>query len=98
MIRCPFHQHLRAAFTHSFYAQRTRADLKSAKETGSLSAFFALLGSARVKASHKALVKSTPGVDYINILHASFLYKSALSSFSLVTLQKDISKKNRVNC
>jgi len=95
---------LRAAFTHSFYAQGTRADLKSAKKTGSLSAFLALLGSARVKAAHKALVKSTPGVDSINILHAIFLYKSALSSFSLVTFclcdffAKIYQQKKRVKC
>jgi hypothetical protein len=38
-----------------------RTDLKSAIKTNSLTVFFALLGSARVKAAHKLLVKSTPG-------------------------------------
>jgi hypothetical protein len=32
------------------------------------------------------LMKSTSGADFINILRESFSYKSALSSFSLVTV------------
>ncbi len=36
------------------------ADPKSANQTDSLTVFFALLGSARVKAASKMLVKSIP--------------------------------------
>ena len=36
------------------------------------------------KAARKMLVKLTTGVNFINILHKSFLYKSKLSSFSLI--------------
>jgi hypothetical protein len=41
------------------------ADLKSAKVTDGLNVFFALLGSALVKATRKMLVKSTPGLGPI---------------------------------
>jgi len=40
-----------------------RADSNSAKKTDGLSAFFALLGSAHVKAKCKMLVKSIIGLD-----------------------------------
>jgi hypothetical protein len=43
---------LRAAFTYP--------NPKSEKRTDNLTVFFALLGSARVKAAHKMLVKFTP--------------------------------------
>jgi len=33
---------------------------------------FALLGSARVKALSKILMKLTPGVNFINVLHTAF--------------------------
>jgi len=38
------------------------------------------------KSRAKFLVKSTPGVNFINILRARCSYESALHSFSLVTL------------
>ncbi len=44
---------LQAAFAH--------ADPKSVKETIKLSVFFALLGSASVKATRRTLIKLTPG-------------------------------------
>ena len=39
----------------------TRADPKSEKKTAQVSSFFALLGSAHVKAACRMLVKSTQG-------------------------------------
>ena len=44
-------------FTNVLQAAFTRADPKSAKKTVKLSCFFALLGSARVKAARRMLVK-----------------------------------------
>ena len=49
-------------FTNVLPAALTRADPKSAKKTVKLSSFIALLGSARVKAACRTLVKLTPGV------------------------------------
>ena len=46
---------LRAAFT--------RTDPKSAKSCLTWLSFFALLGSVRVQAAHKMMVKLTPGLD-----------------------------------
>jgi len=48
---------LRAAFTCP--------DLNSTNNTVKQSVFFALLGSARVKAVHKMLVKSTPAMSLL---------------------------------
>jgi len=67
---------LRAAFT--------RIDPLSVKRQLSHQCLFALLGFACAIAARKMLVKSTTGVNFINILGAHFLYKSALRSFSLV--------------
>ncbi len=50
--RGQFHQH----FTCSFYAHRSQKH----KNTDSLTAFFALLGSGCIKAEHKMLMKLTP--------------------------------------
>jgi len=38
----------------------------SEKNTVKPAVFFVLLGSSRVKAAHKMLVKLTPGVNFIN--------------------------------
>jgi hypothetical protein len=46
-------------FTSNFY---TRADPKSAKKTDNLTVFFALLGSALVKAVCRTLMKLIPGM------------------------------------
>jgi hypothetical protein len=71
-IRGRFHQH--------FYEQLFMfADPKSAKRQVS-SAFFALLGSTRVKAACEMLVKLTPEVNFINILQAAFTSKDPKSS------------------
>jgi len=44
-----------------------RTDHKSAENTVKLSVFFALLGSAQVKAAHKMLVKLTTGDNKIQL-------------------------------
>ena len=49
-----------------------------------------------MKAAHKKLVKSITGVNFINILLVYFLNKSALRSFSLISVwlwQKNIGAK-----
>jgi hypothetical protein len=46
-----------------------RADHKKAVKS---SVFFALLGSLHAKAARKTLVKSTPDVNFTNILQAAF--------------------------
>jgi len=46
-----------------------------------MTVFFMLLGYGCVK----VLVKSTPGVNFINILRENFSYKHCFGSFSLVT-------------
>jgi len=56
---------LRTAFTHK--------DPKSAKKTVKLSVFFTLLGSASAKATHRTLIKLTPGVNFINMLWVPFV-------------------------
>jgi len=62
LMKC--HQH----FTSTFYTQRS---LKH-KKTDDLTLFYALWGSVSVKVVHKVLVKSTPGLNFINILRTAF--------------------------
>jgi len=50
---------------------------KGQKKTESFAAFFALLGSAGIKAVHKTMVGLTPMVNFIKYLCARFSYKSA---------------------
>jgi len=52
---------LRAAFT--------RTDPKSVKKTDDLTVFFALLGTAHMKAALKTLVKLTPGFKFSAIFN-----------------------------
>jgi hypothetical protein len=40
--------------------------------TNDLTVIYALLGSTHVKASRKMLMKLTPGVSFINVLHTAF--------------------------
>jgi len=56
--RCPSQPGVN--FTNILCAVFTSSDPKRAKMTQKSSVLFALLGSARVKASRKMLVKSTP--------------------------------------
>ena len=41
---------------------------------------FVLLGCARVNAAHKMLMKSNPGVNFINVLQAAFTYEAPKSA------------------
>jgi len=43
------------------------------------------LGSSRLKAARKMLVKLTPAVNFINVLCANFSYEYLFGSFSLVS-------------
>ena len=51
-------------FINVLRASFTRADTKSAKKTVKSNSFFALLGSACVKAVHKHVMKLTPEIDF----------------------------------
>jgi len=52
-------------FINILGAAFTRKDPKSSKKTAKLSIIFALLGSLRVKAARRMLMKLTPGVNSI---------------------------------
>ena len=58
----------RVNFTNILRAAFTRVDPKSAKKMLNLTVFFALLGSVRVKAACRMLVKLTPRVSRINLM------------------------------
>ena len=49
----------------------TGEDPKNAKKAVKSSVFFKLMG-VHAKAAHKMLVKSTPGLNFINILSSTF--------------------------
>ena len=51
-------------FTNILQAAFMHADPKSAIKLLNLTVFFALLGSARIKAAHRTLVKMTPTVNF----------------------------------
>ncbi len=52
------------------------------------------LGSSRLKAARKMLVKLTPAVNFINVLCANFSYEYLFGSFSLVSCkQKKLPKR-----
>jgi len=57
---------------------------KAQKDTDNLSEFlcFVICG---VKVALEILMKMTPVVNFIIVLHSSFLYQRGLRSFSLVT-------------
>ncbi len=58
----------------SFYALRSQKH----KNTDGLTVFFALLGSMLIKAAHKMLVKSTPVVNFFNILRTNVVFSSCM--------------------
>jgi len=62
----------RVNFINILQATFTSADHKRAKKTDNLTVFFALLGSAFVKAVHRTLVILTPGLNFIDILRTAF--------------------------
>jgi len=72
--------------TNILHEAFTRTDHKSAKNNDSLTVCFATLGSGRVKAVHKMLMKLTPGINLTNILRSAFSSKSVFKSFSLFTV------------
>jgi len=65
----------------TFYLQLLCARIpKAQKIQSSWHSFFALLGSLYVKTAPKMLMKLTPEVNFINILHAYFLYESSFKA------------------
>jgi len=62
---CQFHQH----FTPSFYASRSQ---KREKIHLSHQYLITLSGSASLKAVHRTLMKLSHGVNFINVLRATF--------------------------
>ncbi len=76
-------------FTLSFYARRSR----KRKNTDNLTVFFTHLGSSRVKAVCRKLMKLTPSVNSSTFYEQIFL-KCLFGSFSLVTCkQKKMPKR-----
>ena len=59
-------------FINVLQAAFTCTDPISAKKTVKSSSFFALSGSASVKAAHRTLMKLTPGVNFTNKLQSAF--------------------------
>jgi hypothetical protein len=59
----------------------TCANPKSAKRLSSCQCLFALFGSVFVKADCKMFLKSTPGVNFINIFCTLFSYECRFGSF-----------------
>jgi len=66
-----FFWHL-GSISSMFYVQLLRGLIPKCKKSVKLSIFFTLLGSTRVKAAHKALVKLTPRLNFINVLWVAF--------------------------
>jgi hypothetical protein len=63
-----------------------REDPERAKKIqSSFQSFFVFSRSGCEKAAYRILMKLTPGVNFISICCARFLYESKLSSFSLTT-------------
>ena len=69
-------------FTNVLRAAFTSADPKSAIKLLNLTVFFALLGSARVKAARRTLVKLTHGVCFVFFLAKGNWEKAARKMFS----------------
>ncbi len=69
-------------FTNILQATFTRADPQ--KKTAKLSVFFALSGSAHLKASSRKLMKLTPGVNFTDInAQRTFADRHCFTPFSL---------------
>ncbi len=54
-----------------------------------------LLGSAQIKAVREMLMKSTPGVNFINVKPTNFLYKRHFGSFYYVHVTRKKLPKQR---
>jgi len=73
----------------------TCATTKSAKHTVKLSVFFALLGSALVKAARKILVKSTPGGERRLLMIWVFVLEHGFESPASSKLRRKECRKGR---
>jgi len=62
-------------FINILQAAFTRTDPNSAKKTDNLTAFFVHLGSARVKAAHRTLMKLTPGFHFCDASFSNYNWK-----------------------
>jgi len=60
---------------NTLHAAFTSADPETPKKTDDLTVFFVLLGSAHAKGAHKALVKSTLGLNFISVSYKDFIRK-----------------------
>jgi len=88
--RCRFHQRFCERFSRAFFVRMSFS-----------SYILVTYKKSAQKTRAKTLVKSTPGVNFINILSVRFSYKSLLSSFYLlrVLLWTNFCTKNlRVQC
>jgi len=56
----------------TFHKQLLLAQIPKAQKDDNFNVFFVLLGSGCVKAAHRMLMKLTLGVNFTNILQASF--------------------------
>jgi len=73
-------------FSNILSASFTSVDPKSHKNTVKLSVFFALLISVCIKALSKHVDEIDPRCQFHQHFTYAFLYKSALRSFSLITV------------
>ena len=77
-------------FTNVLRAAFALVDTKSAKKTVRLNSFFALLGSASVKAARRTLVKLNPGhavkSSYVNQIRRNQLYEELDVRICIVTI------------
>ena len=72
-------------FINNLCAAFAQADRDSIKKTVNLIVYIELVGSGRMKAAHRSLMKLTPGVNFILILLNTFVQKY-FCSFSLITV------------
>jgi len=88
----------RINFTNILHAAFTYADLKSTKNKVKLSVLYVLLGSACVKAAHKMLVKSTPGLECGNHILSmrSWNFSSSRNNFYFYWQLKRLPIENAV--
>jgi len=73
-------------FINVLQAAFTCTDPHSVKFQLSLQYLFTLLGSARIKAAGRTLMKLTPGVNFINIPQMAFAHKGTKSAKKTVRL------------
>jgi len=85
-------------FTRSFYDHSSQS-VSQVKSSGQY--LYTLLGYTRAKATRKMLLKLTPAINFINILHTNFLHKydvlAALPNYMYIkkSCQNDVRTKKR---